>query len=193
MKSNQYFKLLLQILIAFVLIVSSILMLIPATRDGILSSLGIIEAKPVYNGFEPFVPFVPGYFPDNFDITKVETHQSVSEELSLYSEMYASDTVFIKIIQQQGWGVPRFMPDARFIIQEVPASLTRTDPNEWLREKEKTGLHLELTEGWVVSLEIKGTYIQVITNLPQEEALLVAEGLVPAICTTKPTQTPGSP
>ncbi|MBN2044890.1 MAG: hypothetical protein JW757_07730 [Anaerolineales bacterium] len=190
MKSNPYFKLLTQILVALVLIVSSILMLIPATRDTILSSLGILEAKPPYNGFEPFVPFVPGYFPDDFEITMAENYQSASEELSLYSELYASDTIFIKIIQQQGWGVPGFMPDARFIIQEVPASLTRTDPNEWLREKEKSSLHLELTEGWVVSLELKGIYIQVITNLPQEEALLVAEGLVPAICTTQPTATP---
>jgi len=190
MKSKGYFKLLVQILIALVLIITSILMIIPATRDGILSSFGIIETKPVYNGFEPFVPFVPGYFPDDFDITQVGTHQSVSEELSLYSELYASDTLFIKIIQQQGWVVSTILPDARFVIQGVPASLIRTDPNEWLREKEKRDLHLDLTEGWVVSLVLKGTTIQVISNLPQEEVLLVAEGLVPAICTTKPTSIP---
>lgn len=190
MKSNRYFNLLIQVLIALVLLVSSILMIIPATRDGILSSLGIIEAKPVYNGFEPFVPFVPGYFPDDFEITKVETHQSASEELSLYSEMYAGDTFFIKIIQQQGRAAPGLMPDARFIVQEVPASLASANPDEWLREKEKTGLHLELTKGWVVALVLKRTHIQVITNLPQEEALRVAEGLVPAICTTKPTASP---
>lgn len=178
MKSNRYFKLLIQVLIALVLIVSSLLMIIPATRDGILSAVGIIEAKPVYNGFEPFVPFVPGYFPNDFEITRVETNQSVSEELSFYSEMYASDTAFIKIIQQQGWAVPGYMPEARFVIQDVPASLTQTDPDEWLREKEKTGLHLDLSNGWMVSLVLKGIHIQVITNLAQEEALLVAEGLV---------------
>jgi hypothetical protein len=190
MKSNQYMKLLIQILIALILIVSSLLMIIPATRDGILSSLGIIEAKPVYNDFEPFVPFVPGYFPDGFEITKVETYQAVSEELSLYSEVYASDTAFIKIIQQQGWAVPSLMPDARFVVQDAPASLMRANPDEWLREKEVAGLHLDLSEGWMVSMVLKGTYIQVITNLTQEEALLVSEGLVPAICTTKPTATP---
>jgi len=190
MKSNNYYKLLIQILAAMVLIVASILMIIPATRDGILVSLGIIEGKPVYNGFKPFVPFVPGYFPDDFEIIRVESDQSVSEELSMYSELYASDTNFIKIIQQQGWAVPGMMPDAKFVIQNVPASLTETNPNEWLREKEKVDLHLDMTEGWVVSLMLKGTYIQIVSNLPPDEILEVAEGLVPAICTTKPTATP---
>ncbi len=191
MNSNRYIKLLIQILIALVLIVTSLLMIIPATRDGILSSLGIIEGKPVYNGFEPFVPFVPGYFPDDFEIIRVETYQSVAQELSLYSELYASDTAFIKIIQQQGWAVPGYMPEARFVIQDVPASLTETDPDEWLREKEKAGLQLDLSNGWMVSSAAeRNTYIQVISNLPPDQILEVAEGLVPAICTTKPTATP---
>lgn len=190
MKSKDYYKLLVQILIALVLIIASILMIIPATRDGILRSIGIIEAKPAYNGFEPFVPYVPGYFPDDFEIIRVETNQSVSQELSLYSEMYASETSFIKIIQQQGWAVTRIMPDARFVIQNVPASLTRTDPDEWLQKDEKANLRLDPAEGWLVSLVLEDTYIQVVSNLPHEEVLQVAEGLVPAICTTKPTATP---
>jgi hypothetical protein len=191
MESKYIFKKLTPILVALVLIVSSILMLIPATRDGILSVFGLAEEKPVYNGFEPFVPFVPGYFPDDFDITKVGNYQTISEELSVYSEIYATDTLFFKIIQTQGRATPHFIPDARFTIQGAPVSLTEIRPEDWLREKELDGTVFDLTQGWLVSLILKDIHIQIVTNLPREEALLVAEGLVPAICTTKPTPTPG--
>ena len=70
MEFKYIFKKLIPILVALILIISSILMLIPATRDGILNSFGLGEDKPVYNGFEPFVPFIPGYFPEDFEITQ---------------------------------------------------------------------------------------------------------------------------
>lgn len=190
MEIKYIFKKLLPILVALALIITSILMVIPATRESILIYFGIIPGKPVYNGFEPFVPFVPGYFPNDFDITKVGNSQSISEDFSVYSELYASDTLFFKIIQQQGRAVPHFIPDARFTIQGVPVSLTNTNPEDWLREKELDGTNLDLTQGWLVSFVLKDIHIQIVTNLPREEALLVAEGLVPAICTAKPTATP---
>ena len=68
MKPITNFTRLIPIVIAVLLIASSIFLVIPASREAVFTFFGLVEEKPVYNGFEPFIPFVPGYFPDDFDI-----------------------------------------------------------------------------------------------------------------------------
>ena len=168
------------------------MMVIPTTRKAIFDFLGLIEDKPVYNGFEPFVPFVPGYFPDDFEITHVGHSESLSEDVNVYSEIYATDTHFFKTIQQQGKGVPDSIPESGFTIQGSPAILEETHPENWLRDTESDNTRFDLDNGWLVTFIIKEIHIQVVTNLPEDEAVLIAEGLIPAICTTRPTETPSN-
>jgi hypothetical protein len=40
---------------------------------------------------------------------------------------------------------------------------------------------------WLISVVLKNIHIQLVTNLPREAAIAVAEGLIPSICTSTPT------
>lgn len=175
---------------ASVLFVLAILMLIPSTSQAIFSALGIAQenSKSVYNGFEPFTPFVPGYFPDGFDIIYVDNDAQYRDDIDTYTETYASADHFFKLVESQGSGVPALTPDPDLHIQDQPASLTSGfDPSLFSADTFDLSTY-DTSEVQIVTVSLKQITVQVVTNLPQEEAIQIAEGLVPAICTTKPTQ-----
>ncbi|MGD2028106.1 MAG: hypothetical protein PVI99_09845, partial [Anaerolineales bacterium] len=165
------------------------LMLIPATSQAIFRSLGIETGNdsPVYNGFEPFIPYVPGYFPEDFDITHVSNGAYLSTEVNTYTETYASDEYFFLLIESQGNTVPELAPDPDFLIQNHAAKLTETLELSLSSDDSLDLNRFNTGEIWTVAVELKEIYIQVVTNLPRQEAIRGAEELVPAICTTKPT------
>jgi hypothetical protein len=164
-------------------------MLIPATSQAIFRSLGIETGNdsPVYNGFEPFIPYVPGYFPEDFDITHVSNGAYLSTEVNTYTETYASDEYFFLLIESQGNTVPELAPDPDFLIQNHAAKLTETLELSLSSDDSLDLNRFNTGEIWTVAVELKEIYIQVVTNLPRQEAIRGAEELVPAICTTKPT------
>ena len=178
------------LLIAGLLILLSVLMVIPATGQAIFGLFGInTDSQPsiAYNGFEPFIPFVPGYFPDDFEITHVSNGAHTSPEIDTYTETYASDTHFFHLIQSQGKAVLPLDAQPGLIVQDQPANLTQSTPEELLPADELDLSLYDLAETWVVTVVLKEITIQVVTNLPRQEALNVADGLVPAICTSTPT------
>ena len=95
-------------LAAGLLLVVAILLLIPQTNQAIFSLLGIETrgGAQEYGSFEAFVPFTPGYFPEDFVISHVGTGAHTAPGLDQYTEMYASDTHFFKLIQSQGKDAP---------------------------------------------------------------------------------------
>lgn len=167
-----------------------ILLLIPTTSRGIFELLGIDPTRgdiPVYNGFEPFVPYVPGYFPEDFDITHVSNSAHLSTEINTYTETYASETHFFQLIESQGPSVPVLTPAPDLTIQDQRAGLSEGLDLTLSPENKLDLSQFDTGKSWTVTFVLNEIYIQVATNLPREEAFRVAEGLVPAICTTKPT------
>lgn len=178
------------LIIAGLLILLAVLMVIPASGQAIFGLFGIDtdrEASIAYNGFEPFIPFVPGYFPDIFEITHVSTGAQISSEIDTYTETYASDTHFFHIIQTQGEAVPSLEAQPGLTVQAQPASLIQPAPEIVLPTDELDLSLYDLSQTWVVTVILKKIHIQVVTNLPRQEALNVADGLIPAICTSTPT------
>lgn len=175
---------------AGVLFLFTALLLIPSTSQAIFGALGMDtnDGPAPYNGFEPFVPYVPGYFPDDFDIIYVDNDAQLSDQMDTYTETYASAEYFFKLVESKGPGAPPLVPDPALTIQEQPASLSsRFDATLFAADTLDMDTYAT-SETWVVTVVLKEITIQVVTNLPQEEAIQVAEGLVPAICTTKPTE-----
>ncbi|MEJ2511127.1 MAG: hypothetical protein P8Y72_05960, partial [Anaerolineales bacterium] len=71
--------------------------------------------------------------------------------------------------------------------QNQPASLTSSFD---LTQKVEDDLDLSqynTHEVWMISVVLKDINIQLVTNLPKEEAIRVADGLIPSICTSTPT------
>jgi len=167
----------------------SALLLIPATNQAILSffSSGNNSQAIAYNGFDAFIPFIPGYFPDTFEISYASNGSSTSSGVNIYTETYASETHFFKTIQSQGAGVAALKPDPSFTIQGQPASLTSDFNLTDLIGEDLDLSHFDTREFWMVSVVLKDINIQLVTNLSKEEAVRVADGLIPSICTSTPT------
>lgn len=183
-------KSLILLFTALILLVLGVVLLIPASRAAVFQAAGWAEPAPVYNGFEPFMPLIPGYFPEDFSITHVHHGAHTSQNINTYSETYASDTHFFITIQRQGPAVESFTPQDGITFQEQPGRITGSS----LREiSEHTDLALEAfdtSELWMATVVLRKIQIQAVTNLPQEEIVLFTESLVPAICTEKPTPEP---
>lgn len=164
------------------------LLIIPSTSQAIFGALGIQTGKTYYNGFKPFTPYVPGYFPDDFDIIYVDNDAQLSRQVDTYTETYASTEYFFKLVESQGSGAPELVPDPGLTVQGAPASLTSGFDAALFAADTLDMATYDTSQVIVVTVVLKEINIQVVTNLPQEEAIQVAEGLVPAICTTKPTE-----
>ena len=182
----------LWLILTFTLLLAlAALLLIPGTQQAILSGLGFASPSQPdisYNGFAAFIPFIPGYFPDNFQITHADNGFDTSSSISTYTETYASDTHFFITIQSQGQAVLPLQPDPGFTIQGQPASLTNSVDLGTLAANVTLDLKLfDTQEVWLVNLVLKGITIQLITNLSEAEAIQVANGLIPSICTSTPT------
>lgn len=175
--------------IGLILTVSALL-LIPATRQAIFGFLGTANRQPApltYNGFAAFIPFIPSYFPDDFEISYASTSSQASSGISSYSEIYASETHFFKTIQSQGPDSPELVPDPSFSIQGQPASLSNLFDLDKLMGGDLDLAQYDTQDSWLVSAVLKDIHIQVVTNLPKDEAIRVTEGLIPSICTSTPT------
>ena len=168
----------LWLILTFTLLLAlAALLLIPGTQQAILSGLGFASPSQPdisYNGFAAFIPFIPGF--------------DTSSSISTYTETYASDTHFFITIQSQGQAVLPLQPDPGFTIQGQPASLTNSVDLGTLAANVTLDLKLfDTQEVWLVNLVLKGITIQLITNLSEAEAIQVANGLIPSICTSTPT------
>ena len=166
----------LWLILTFTLLLAlTALLLIPSTQQAILSSLGFgspSQSDISYNGFAAFIPFIPGYFPDNFQITHADTGFEPSSSISTYTETYASDTHFFITIQSQGQAVLPLQPDPGVTIQGQPASLTNSVDLGTLAANVTLNLNLfDTQEVWLVNLVLKGINIQVVTNLSEAEAI----------------------
>lgn len=175
---------------AGLLLVVGVLLMIPQTAQAIYGVFGIDTRgqSNVYGDFDAFVPFTPGYFPEDFTITYVGSGQHTAPDLDQYTETYASDTYFFKLIQSQGEGAPVWVPDDGFTIQKAPASITDQvgDLDELLQDDPDLA-GFDTGQVWLVTVELKEITIQVVSNLPLQEVIAVAEGLVPTFCTSTPT------
>lgn len=187
---NLTLKKILPFILAGLLLVLAVLLMIPATNQALFRLVGIDitgVAKVSYNGFKAFIPFIPGYFPEDFEITYVSNNSIASRGADTYTETYASEKYFFQFIQSQGKAVPSQIPAGDLEIQGQPALLDPTDLAEISFTDSLDTAGFSLNDGWVLTTIWKGTYIQMVTNLPAEEAVSIIEGLVPAICTSTPT------
>lgn len=173
-----------------IILALTVLLLTPATSEmifGLLGFAGSPSEAVSYNGFDAFIPFIPGYFPENFEITFANNGSQSTPENSTYTETYASETHFFKTIQSQGPTTPEIIPDAALTIQGQPASLGQTFEFAQLMGEDLDLNQFDTQQVWLVRVVLKGIRIQLVSNLPEEEAIRVTEGLIPSICTSTPT------
>lgn len=183
-------KKLLPFAAAGVMLIVAVLLMIPGVTQAIYGMFGVDVSGVstiAYNGFEPFIPFVPGYFPDEFDIVYVGNGGHSAPDADTYTETYASESHFFQLIQSQGEAVPKLDPNQDFLVQGQPARLDAANMTEIAFTETLDTAGFGLDNGWVLTVILKEIHIQVVTNLPAEEAAAIAEGLVPAVCTSTPT------
>ncbi|HKJ27329.1 MAG TPA: hypothetical protein VJ965_06810 [Anaerolineales bacterium] len=175
---------------AGLLLVVAALLMIPQTGQAIYALLGIDTAGTVSltSDFDAFVPLTSGYFPEDFTIKHVSSGAHTAPGLDRYSEVYASDTHFFKLIESQGEDAPALVPDPDFTIQQTPASLTDAVGDlAALLNGDPDPAQFDSSQVWTLTVELREVTVQVVSNLPRQEVIAVAEGLVPAYCTGTPT------
>ena len=176
-------------LIAGVLIILAILLLIPNTNQTIFSLLGIDTQgqSSVSSDFDAFIPFIPGYFPEGFYALSVGLAVDQSPNKDTYSEFYASDEYFFKIIQSHGQGVDPISSSPNLVVQGSPASLTDQVAVEALVGEDLDLNLFDTSEVWMLSVVMREISVQVISNQPFEEVIRFANELIPQRCTKTPT------
>lgn len=187
-------KKLTPILLATVLLIAALILLIPGVRGRLNAWItgDVPQASVSMTGFEAFIPYTPGYFPEGFDIQLVGAGGTTAPDVDIYEEFYASDTQFIKLIQSQGDAVEAwdegYAASRSLLVQGQPAVITQD-----LDLEELIGGDLDLadydTSGvWRVTFFLEDIRIQVVSNYSEEETITVAEKLVPSVCLSKPEE-----
>jgi hypothetical protein len=182
-------KNLIPFLAAGVLLILAVLLAIPATNQAIFNLLGIDTGgqSSVSSDFDAFIPFIPGYFPEDFMITSVGIDMHEAPDENIYSEHYASDEVFFKTIQSQGADVSMDIYNPDLTIQGTPASLTsQLDIHALIGDDLDLNLY-DTSEVWLLTLVMREIQVQVVSNAPYEEVIRFAEELIPQRCTSTPT------
>jgi hypothetical protein len=180
-------KNMLPFILAGVLLVLAVLLLIPASNQALLSSIGIDSGGSVGGGFDAFIPLIPGYFPEGFVSTRVGVTHDEAPGADTYSEFYASETFFFKTIQRQGPEVSLEIADPDLTIQGSQASLTGEFDAHSLIGGDLTLTQYDNGEMWLLTMVMHGIRLQVISNYPAEEVIRFAEELIPQRCTSTPT------
>ncbi len=145
------------------------------------------SAVPAYNDFEAFVPFIPGYFPDDFEILQVGHISEHASDEDIYTEYYTSVDTYFELIQSQGRAAPVTILDTSLTIQGQPASLAEVPDPAALVKGDLDLVAYADSSTWLLTVVLKDITVQIISNLPQDEVIALGENLVPAFCTSTPT------
>jgi len=177
------------IVIAVVLLLLAILLMIPQTNQFLFSLIGIdIRGQStVSSDFDAFIPFIPGYFPEGFYSISVGLAVDEAPDLNTYSEFYASDTHFYKIIQSQGKGIEPFLPSPDLLVQDNPAQLTNQFDLEAFLGEDLDLYQYDTSKVWMLSVVMREITVQVISNQSSGEVIRFASELIPQRCTSTPT------
>jgi hypothetical protein len=179
-------------MLAGVLLLLAVLLMIPATNQAIISLIGFDTRgqTSVSSEFEAFIPFIPGYFPEDFMITSVGTTSDEAPNHDSYSEYYASDTHFFKTIQRQGKDAPMAISNPNLTIQNNPASITDMVDVDALVGDDLDLRRYDKSKVWLLTVVMKEINVQVVSNLPREEVIRFANELIPQYCIYTPTPEP---
>jgi hypothetical protein len=179
----------LPFMISGLLILLAVLLIIPATSQALFSLVGIDTQgqSSVASDFNAFIPFIPGYFPEDFTITSVGLSMDEARDMDTYREFYASEAHFFMIIQSQGRDVDTDIPNPELTVQGSPASLTGDVAVDALVGDDLDLDLYDTSEVWLLTVVMREIRVQVISNLPQAEVIRFAEELIPQRCTKTPT------
>lgn len=173
------------ILIAIFIII--IIIFIPAIQ-------GLFEPEApssVYQDFGAFIPYTIGYFPEGFSITTAGTDSHREDTLDRFEEWYGSENYFIQLIQDKGKSVELwdqgYAASRSLLVQDQPAEIKIIeDPSSWVSEGFDLSKY-DVSQSLMLTFFIDDLRIQVVSNLPENEIIQVAENLIPSIC-LNPTQ-----
>jgi hypothetical protein len=179
---------LLPFIVSGLILLLAVLLLIPTTSQALFALVGIDTAGSAsIGGFDAFIPFIPGYFPENFTITTASVGSREEPGWVEYTELYASETHFFKTIQRQGSELPTEIASPDLSIQASPASLTHPENLQELAGDDLDLTQYDTSEVWLLTVVMRGIQVQVLSNLPQAEVIRFAEELIPQRCTATPT------
>jgi hypothetical protein len=182
-------KNILPFVLAGMLLILAVLLMIPTASQAIISLIGIdTQGQTSVSGdFDAFIPFIPGYFPEDFMITTVGTTSDEAPDYDSYSEFYASDTHFFKTIQHKGKDIPMVISNPNLTVQNNPASITDMVDVNALVGDDLDLRRYDTTKVWLLTVVMKDINVQVVSNLPREEVIRFANELIPQYCIYTPT------
>jgi hypothetical protein len=182
-------KNILPFLLAGILLILAVLLAIPASSQALLSLIGIQSnaVSSTIGGFDAFIPFIPGYFPEGFVGTSAGVTSDESRTAAIYGEFYASDTHFFKTIQSQNKNPHVEIADPDLTIQGNPTILTSEVDAGALIGGDLDLADYDTSEVWLLTVVMREIQVQVVSNAPKEEVIRFAEGLIPQRCTSTPT------
>jgi hypothetical protein len=182
-------KNILPFVLAGLLLILAVLLMIPATNQAVISLIGLDTQgqTSVKGDFDAFIPFIPGYFPEDFMITSVGATSDETPDIHSYSEFYASDAHFFKTIQRQGKDVPLAISNPNLTIQNHPASITDMVDVDALVGDDLDLRRYDTSKVWLLTVVMKEINVQVVSNLPREEVIRFANEMIPQYCIYTPT------
>ncbi len=182
-------KIILPFILAGALFILAILLMIPPTNKAIYALFGIDTSgkTTITSDFDAFAPFIPGYFPDGFEIKYVGSGGESAPDYDIYTEFYASDSHFFKLIESQGSVATPFVANLDRTVQGRPVELIADPDAVALISGDIDILKYDLNQLWHLSIFLKDIKVEIVSNLPPEEVLLLAENLIPSFCTSTPT------
>jgi hypothetical protein len=161
------------------------LLLIPSVWEK-----GEVESNTSDEGFTAFIPFTLGYFPEDFSIDQAGSDNLTDGDYALYREWYTSETHFIILVESMPSRLGE-VDGEELVLKEVSATLV-TNPNfEALTGGVLDFDDFDTNSTFQIIVFSEDIVVEVITNLPREEAIKAAESLIPTVCLNKPTETPG--
>ena len=184
-------KLFWPFILAGVLFLAAIFLITPYGQQTAAKFFQPENAAPSsYNGFEAFIPYTMGYFPEGFMIASAGNSSIAGDSFDQYQEWYSSEEIFIILQQTKRIGEFMIPSGEALTIQEQPAVLVEGPELGSLTSGLLDFEAYDTSESYQIVVVLEEIKIEVITNLPRAEAVLVAENLIPSQCLNKPTETP---
>ena len=140
----------------------------------------------VYGDFEAFIPYTMGYFPDGFSIKGVGTGAETAPDYDRFQEWYTSETAFIILQETQGEGYTTLPEGEPVTLKDSPAVVISNPDLEAAVNGTVIFEAFVIEEVYQVVMFENNILIEVFTNLPKEEALKIADLLIPSTCLEPP-------
>lgn len=149
-----------------------------------------VQEATTYNNFSEFIPYIPGAFPDDFDLDGANTGTFEENGQAVYWEIYTGADGRYFLILQRGRQEEKSPPTSSLLIQNWEADLSQVDAAPDIPEL--AALDMENTLRLSALARTKSDIpiqLEIISNASEAELIEFGEMMTPSICLSTPTPT----